>query len=124
VTTERRFAVEARPRFDDALALNDGGAAGTDVFRGLKGVRLLLGWTQHSKGTLRMLTRDQALEMLRALQSLPGEKVAEVADFITYLRERYGQRAVDDSDVWTDEDLNDVVAASLAHAEESSSGER
>ena len=72
-----------------------------------------------------MLTRDQALEILRALQSLPGEKVTEVADFITYLRERYGrQRAVDESDAWSDEDLNDVVAASLAHAERSSPGDR
>jgi hypothetical protein len=55
---------------------------------------------------------------LEALSTLPAEKVAEVYDFVTFLRERYGQRtAVDVSDAWSEEDLHDLMRASLAHAE-------
>jgi hypothetical protein len=65
-----------------------------------------------------MVTRTQAIEILEALFSLPTEKVAEVYDFITFLQERYGQRtAVDVSDAWSEEDLHDLMRASLAHAE-------
>jgi hypothetical protein len=43
--------------------------------------------------------------------------VAEVYDFVTFLQERYGQRiAVDVSDAWSEEDLHDLMEASLAHA--------
>ena len=36
----------------------------------------------------------------------------------TFLQERYGQRtAVDVSDAWSEEDLHDLMQASLAHAE-------
>jgi hypothetical protein len=35
----------------------------------------------------------------------------------TFLQERYGQRtAVDVSDAWSEEDLHDLMQASLAHA--------
>ena len=65
-----------------------------------------------------MVTRTQAKEILGALSTLPTEKVAEVYDFVTFLRERYGQRAtVDVSDVWSEEDLHDLIRASLAYAE-------
>jgi hypothetical protein len=65
-----------------------------------------------------MVTRTQARDILEALSTLPTEKVAEVYDFITYLRERYGQRtAVDVSDAWSEEDVHDLMQASLAHAE-------
>ncbi len=64
-----------------------------------------------------MMTRTQAREILQALFTLPPEKVAEVYDFITFLQERYGQRtAVDVSDAWSEEDLHDLMQASLAHA--------
>jgi hypothetical protein len=65
-----------------------------------------------------MVTHTQAREILDALSTLPTEKVAEVYDFITFLRERYSQRtAVDMSDVWSEEDLQDLIRASLAYAE-------
>ena len=50
--------------------------------------------------------------------SLPPEKAAEVYDFVTFLQERYGQRtAVDMSDAWSEEDLHDLIRASLQYAE-------
>jgi len=65
-----------------------------------------------------MVTHTQAREILNALSILPTEKVAEVYDFVTFLRERYGQRAaVDVSDAWSEEDLHDLMRASLAYAE-------
>ena len=65
-----------------------------------------------------MVTRTQARDILQALSTLPTEKVAEVYDFVTYLQERYGQRTtVDVSDAWSEEDLHDLMRASLAHAE-------
>lgn len=66
-----------------------------------------------------MLTRDQAQEILRTLQMLPAEKLAEVYDYITFLRERYGKsRSVDVNDAWSDEDINELIAASLTHGEQ------
>jgi len=71
----------------------------------------------HEGGSL-VVTRTQAREILEALSTLPTEKVAEVYDFITFLQERYGKRtAVDVSDAWSEEDLHDLIRASLAHAE-------
>jgi hypothetical protein len=65
-----------------------------------------------------MMTRTQAREILEALSTLPSEKVAEVYDFVTFLQERYGQcTAADVSDAWSEEDLRDLMRASLAHAE-------
>ena len=65
-----------------------------------------------------MVTRTQAREILDALFTLPPEKVVEVHDFVTFLQERYGQRtAVNMSDAWSEEDLHDLMQASLAHAE-------
>lgn len=65
-----------------------------------------------------MVTRTQARDILEALSTLPTEKVAEVYDFVAFLRERYGQpTAVDVSDAWSEEDLHDLMRASLAHAE-------
>jgi len=65
-----------------------------------------------------MVTHAHAREILDALLTLPPEKVAEVYDFVIFLRERYGERAdVDVSDAWSEEDLHDLTQASLAHAE-------
>jgi hypothetical protein len=70
------------------------------------------------KGGTPMIKRTQAKEILKALSVLPPEKVAEVYDFVAFLQERYGQRtAVDVSDAWSEEDLHDLMQASLAHAE-------
>jgi hypothetical protein len=65
-----------------------------------------------------MLTRRQAEEILRALSALPSEKIAEVQDFVRFLKEHYGSgEKVDESDVWTEEDLRDLTAAVLNHAD-------
>lgn len=65
-----------------------------------------------------MLTRTQALEILQTLQALPSDKLAEVYDYLAFLRERYAlKQPTNISDVWNDEDMNDLVAASFAHAE-------
>jgi hypothetical protein len=67
-----------------------------------------------------MLTRDQAKEILEALQSLPADKVEAVYDYVTFLRQRYGEdHPIDKSDAWSEEDISDLVAASLAHAQQS-----
>jgi hypothetical protein len=69
------------------------------------------------KGGALMMTRTHAREILAALFTLPPEKVAEVHDFVNFLQERYGQRtAVDVSDAWSEEDLHDLMQASLVHA--------
>ena len=66
-----------------------------------------------------MLTRTQAEEILRALSALPSEKIAEVQDFILFLKERYGYgKAVDESTIWTEKDLDDLTATVLNHADE------
>ena len=65
------------------------------------------------------MTDSQTLEILDVLKSLPSDKVAEVKDFADFLRERYGKsKAIDESDEWTDEDLQDISNASLNYADE------
>lgn len=66
-----------------------------------------------------MLTRRQAEEILLALSVLPSGKVIEVQDFILFLKERYGyEKAVNESSVWTEEDLCDLIAAVLNYADQ------
>ena len=66
------------------------------------------------------MTRTQTLEMLDVVKSLPSERIEEVKDFAIFLRERYGKsEIIDESDEWTDEDLYDFSAASLAYFEKS-----
>lgn len=65
------------------------------------------------------MTNSQTLEILKELKTLPSDKIAEVKDFIAFLRERYGKtEIIDESDEWTEEDLQDVTAASLRYADE------
>lgn len=65
------------------------------------------------------MTETQTLEILEVIKSLPSEKVDEVKDFAIFLRERYGKsEKIDESDEWTDEDLQDISLASFAYAEE------
>ena len=71
-----------------------------------------------------MLTRKRAEEILRTLAALPPEKVAEVRDFALFLKERHERDApVDESDAWSEEDLRDLTAAVLDHADAGSAGE-
>ena len=65
------------------------------------------------------MTDSQTLEIIDVLKSLPSEKIAEVKDFAVFLRERYGKNeTIDESDEWTDEDMQDVSNASLNYADE------
>jgi hypothetical protein len=65
-----------------------------------------------------MLSRKQAEEILNALNALPPEKLSEAQDFILFLQERYGhQKPVDESDAWSEDDMRDLTAASLSHAD-------
>lgn len=65
------------------------------------------------------MTNTQTLEILEIIKSLPSEKVDEVKDFAIFLRERYGKNeTIDESDEWSDEDLQDISNASLNYAEE------
>lgn len=52
---------------------------------------------------------------MHALNQLPAEKVEEARDFILFLKAQYGQREVDESDAWSDEDRRDFTAASLSY---------
>lgn len=64
------------------------------------------------------MTETQTSEIVKALKSLPSEKVTEVQDFVMFLRERYGKTTVDESDEWTDEDLSDASKSSLKYFDE------
>ena len=65
------------------------------------------------------MSETQTLEILEVIKSLPSDKVDEVKDFAIFLRERYGRsEIIDESDEWTDEDLQDIANASLSYSEE------
>jgi hypothetical protein len=55
-------------------------------------------------------------EVVRELSMLPPDKVAEVYDFVLFLKNRrIAQR--EESDEWSDDDQRDVTRASLCYAE-------
>lgn len=59
-------------------------------------------------------------EIVQALVTLPTEKIREVRDYVWFLQTRYSAPGVPDTDdVWSDEDLADVVKASLTYASQS-----
>lgn len=65
------------------------------------------------------MTNTQTLEILKDLKTLPSDKVEQAREFIAFLRERYGtSESVDESDEWTDEDLNDFALASFDYFEQ------
>lgn len=70
---------------------------------------------------LLMMNETQTLEILDVLKNLPSEKVNEVKDFAMFLRERYGENEqnniVDESDEWSDNDLQDVSLSSISYAD-------
>ncbi len=71
------------------------------------------------------MSETQTLEIIDALQSLPTEKVAEVRDFVMFLRERYGDKekagTIDYSNEWSDEDLMDFSADTFRSLEQAES---
>jgi hypothetical protein len=68
-----------------------------------------------------MHTSDQN-EIVRVLSALPPEQVRQVLDFALFLASRYGQKPIDESWTWTEEDMRDFTRASMIHAEESIPG--
>ena len=65
------------------------------------------------------MTDTQTLEIINVLKNLPSEKIDEVKDFAVFLRERYGKNeTVDESDEWTEEDLQDAANTSINYAGE------
>lgn len=55
-------------------------------------------------------------EVVREMRSLPPERVAEVYDFVLFLKTRMA--TVDDqSDEWSDEDCRDAATASQQYVE-------
>lgn len=55
-------------------------------------------------------------EVVRQLSTLPPERVAEVYDFVLFLKTRPAE-SVDENDAWSDEDQRDATAASLDYIE-------
>jgi hypothetical protein len=71
-----------------------------------------------------MLNAKEARDILRSLATLPDDKVAEVRDFVAFLRERYAEEVpVERGDEWTEEDLHDLTAAVLDSAGQTLWGE-
>lgn len=69
-----------------------------------------------------MLNEREVAEIVHTLNQLPAEKIEEARDLFLFLQTQYGQRTVDESDVWSDEDLRDFTAASLNYQSVSTSG--
>ncbi|MCX6050850.1 MAG: hypothetical protein NT075_37655 [Chloroflexi bacterium] len=63
----------------------------------------------------RSLTKVELNDVVSALFKLPAEQIATVYDFILFLQMRHGQ-PIDESDSWTEEDVNELRAASLQYA--------
>jgi len=55
-------------------------------------------------------------DVVRQLCTLPPERVAEVYDFVLFLKTRQ-DLPVDESDAWSEEDMRDASWASLNYAE-------
>ncbi|MCL4301030.1 MAG: hypothetical protein KJ077_35175 [Anaerolineae bacterium] len=56
-------------------------------------------------------------DVVDALFKLPSEQIATVYEFILFLQARHGQ-TVDVAGEWSDEDVNDLIAATLHYASE------
>jgi hypothetical protein len=65
------------------------------------------------------MTNIQTLEIVELLKSLPSEKIAEVKDFVLFLRERHKDtKTIDESDEWSDEDLQDAVLPAINYSKD------
>ena len=63
------------------------------------------------------MSKAQIEQIVKAISTLPPEKITEVYDFVLFLQERYGRSApVDSSDIWSEEDIRDLVTATLTYA--------
>lgn len=66
------------------------------------------------------MTETETLEIIRTIRSLPSDKIEELKDFAFFLREKYGNETlIDESDEWTEEDIEEFAAASSRYYEES-----
>ncbi len=54
-------------------------------------------------------------DVVRELSTLPSGRIAEVHDFVLFLKNRDSQ-SVDERDEWSDEDVRDASAASRNYA--------
>ena len=54
-------------------------------------------------------------QIVEQLSGLSPERIAEVYDFVLFLKSR--QEKLDESDEWSDQDMRDAANASLAYAE-------
>jgi hypothetical protein len=54
-------------------------------------------------------------EVVRQLSGLSPDRIAEVYDFVLFLKSRQG-RGVDESDEWSEQDMDDAAQASLDYA--------
>jgi hypothetical protein len=64
-----------------------------------------------------MVIKNAIEEIASALRCLPPEKVAAVKDYVDFLKSRYENGPVDQSDEWTEDDLKDFAAASARYGE-------
>ncbi len=66
-----------------------------------------------------MLKKDDIEQIAEMLWYVPLAKLAEVRAFVSALKEREGYKEpVDDSDEWTDEDLEDLSRYTLQRLDE------
>ncbi len=65
--------------------------------------------------TEKNLTKVALNDVVSELFKLPSEQIATVYDFILFLQMRHSQ-PVDESDSWTEEDINQLREASLQYA--------
>ncbi len=62
--------------------------------------------------------KSEVTQIMEALFTLPAEKVTAVRDYVWFLKTQYGHPSVVDvSDVWSVQDMAELVAATVAHAE-------
>jgi hypothetical protein len=54
-------------------------------------------------------------EIMRELTGLPEKRIAEVYDFVLFLKTR--EQDVDVSDDWSEEDMRDATIATMRYAE-------
>lgn len=65
------------------------------------------------------MTKPDVADLIQILDTLPPEKVAEVIDFALFLQTRTHKLPLHESTHWTDDDIQDLTAASLNYADQS-----
>ncbi len=72
----------------------------------------------------RKMANPQIEQIAQILIDLPPEKIVAVRDYVLFLQSRYGSsEIVDESDVWSEEDVRDISAASISYALQSGWGD-